>query len=105
MTGASGPTGPTGFTGAIGVRVGTAGVTFAGLSLTTVSTAATATTVATAASPTYWLTGFRQQTGFPASVSYIYLDGVGGVINVYMGAVALINPGAASFVVFYTYSA
>ena len=73
--------------------------------MTTVSTASTATTVATAASPTYWLTGFRQETGTAASVSYIYLDGVGGVINVYMGAIALIAPTSASFVVFYTYSA
>jgi hypothetical protein len=105
MTGASGPTGPTGFTGAIGVRIGTAGVSFAGLSLTTVSTAAQATSVSTAASPTYWLTGFRQQSGFPASVSYIYLDGTGGVITVFMGAIALVAPTSATFVVFYTYSA
>jgi hypothetical protein len=105
MTGASGPTGPTGFTGAIGVRVGTAAVSFAGLSVTTVSTAVTATTVSTSASPTYWLTGFRQQTGTAASVSYIYLDGMSGVITVYMGAIALIAPTSATFVVFYTYSA
>jgi hypothetical protein len=105
MTGPSGPTGPTGFTGAIGVRVGTAAVSFDGLSVSTVAEMATATTVSTAASPTYWLTGFRQQTGFAASVSYIYLSGTSGVITVHMGAVALITPGAATFVVFYTYSA
>jgi hypothetical protein len=105
MTGASGPTGPTGFTGGASVRVGTAALTFAGLSVSTTSNAATSTSVSTASSPMYWLTGFRQQTGTAAAVSYIYLDSVGGVITIYMGAIALVGPTSATFVVFYTYNA
>ena len=107
VTGASGPTGPTGFTGSVNVLVGTASIVFTTLNTSTTTPATYNTTLLTSARPMYWLTGYRLQSGGPASLSYIYLanEPSTSTITIYAGAIALAPTSPnATFLVYYTYS-
>jgi hypothetical protein len=95
------------------VLLGTASISISGLSMSSTTNATPYdTTLAIAAHPTFWLTGYRLMNttapGGAAALSYIYLDNNPGTstITIWSGAIALTaGVSAATFLVFYTYSA